>query len=111
MEFRKAFPIAIIDEDYEGKNAAGRGMQQLAAQSKRKDFASSPASATRMRGGFRRSSTTNRAGSSRSTASEDAKTRWQVLEEVLASKRAATTGCRSSCSATSSLPKWCRRVC
>ena len=31
MEFLQAFPIAIIDEDYEGKNSAGRGMQQLAA--------------------------------------------------------------------------------
>jgi arginine decarboxylase len=30
MEFRHAFPIAIIDEDYEGKQAAGRGMRQLA---------------------------------------------------------------------------------
>ena len=26
MEFLQAFPIAIIDEDYEGKRAAGRGM-------------------------------------------------------------------------------------
>ena len=26
MEFFKAFPIAIIDEDYEGKQAAGRGI-------------------------------------------------------------------------------------
>jgi arginine decarboxylase len=31
MEFLQAFPIAIIDEDYEGKHAAGRGMRQLAA--------------------------------------------------------------------------------
>jgi len=31
MEFSHAFPVAIIDEDYEGKSAAGRGMQQLAA--------------------------------------------------------------------------------
>ena len=30
MEFLKAFPVAIIDEDYEGKQAAGRGMRQLA---------------------------------------------------------------------------------
>lgn len=30
MEFLQAFPIAIIDEDYEGKEAAGRGMRQLA---------------------------------------------------------------------------------
>jgi arginine decarboxylase len=31
VEFLQAFPIAIIDEDYEGKHAAGRGMRQLAA--------------------------------------------------------------------------------
>lgn len=30
MEFYKAFPIAVIDEDYEGKSAAGRGMRSLA---------------------------------------------------------------------------------
>ena len=30
MEFLKAFPVAIIDEDYEGKHAAGIGMRQLA---------------------------------------------------------------------------------
>ena len=38
MEFVKAFPIAIIDEDYEGKNAAGRGMQQLAAAIEKEGF-------------------------------------------------------------------------
>jgi len=31
MQFQQAFPIAIIDEDYESKSAAGRGMRQLAA--------------------------------------------------------------------------------
>jgi arginine decarboxylase len=31
QQFLQAFPIVIIDEDYEGKHAAGRGMQQLAA--------------------------------------------------------------------------------
>jgi arginine decarboxylase len=30
MNFSHAFPIAIIDEDYEGKRAAGRGMRALA---------------------------------------------------------------------------------
>ena len=30
MDLFQAFPIAIIDEDYEGKHAAGRGMRQLA---------------------------------------------------------------------------------
>ena len=29
MEFLSAFPVAIIDEDYEGKSAAGIGMRQL----------------------------------------------------------------------------------
>jgi arginine decarboxylase len=29
MDLFQACPIAIIDEDYEGKEAAGRGMRQL----------------------------------------------------------------------------------
>ena len=28
MEFRQAFPIATVDEDIEGKSAAGRSMRQ-----------------------------------------------------------------------------------
>ena len=38
MEFVQAFPIAIIDEDYEGKQAAGRGMRQLAAAIEKEGF-------------------------------------------------------------------------
>ena len=38
MEFAQAFPIAIIDEDYEGKQAAGRGMRQLAAAIEKEGF-------------------------------------------------------------------------
>src|SRR4029450_7847810 len=38
MEFFKAFPIAIIDEDYEGKQAAGRGMRQLAEAIEKEGF-------------------------------------------------------------------------
>jgi hypothetical protein len=34
----KAFPIAIIDEDYEGRHSAGRGMQQLAAAIEKEGF-------------------------------------------------------------------------
>ena len=30
MELFQAFPIAIIDEDFEGQTAAGRGMRRLA---------------------------------------------------------------------------------
>ena len=38
MQFLQAFPIAIIDEDYEGKHAAGRGMRQLAAAIEKEGF-------------------------------------------------------------------------
>ncbi len=38
VEFLQAFPIAIIDEDYEGKHAAGRGMRQLAAAIEKEGF-------------------------------------------------------------------------
>src|SRR6185369_11165065 len=38
MDFLHAFPIAIIDEDYEGKNAAGRGMRQLASAIEKEGF-------------------------------------------------------------------------
>lgn len=38
MQFLQAFPIAIIDEDYEGKGAAGRGMRQLAAAIEKEGF-------------------------------------------------------------------------
>ncbi|HET9762564.1 MAG TPA: Orn/Lys/Arg decarboxylase N-terminal domain-containing protein, partial [Casimicrobiaceae bacterium] len=38
MEFVQAFPIAIIDEDFEAKSAAGRGMRQLAAAIEKEGF-------------------------------------------------------------------------
>ena len=38
MEFYKSFPIAIIDEDFEGKSAAGRGMRQLAEAIEKEGF-------------------------------------------------------------------------
>src|SRR3954463_15323081 len=38
MDFLHAFPVAIIDEDYESKNAAGRGMRQLAAAIEKEGF-------------------------------------------------------------------------
>jgi arginine decarboxylase len=38
MQFQQAFPVAIIDEDYEGKHAAGRGMRQLAAAIEKEGF-------------------------------------------------------------------------
>lgn len=88
MEFRDAFPIAIIDEDYEGKHAAGRGMQQLAAAIEKEGFrvvaGISYADAQRLSKIFN----TESCWLISVDGSEDTKTRWQVLEEVLATKRA-----------------------
>ena len=38
MQFRHAFPIAIIDEDFESKHAAGLGMRQLANSIEKEGF-------------------------------------------------------------------------
>ena len=38
MEFYKAFPIAVIDEDFESKNAAGRGMRNLVEAIEKEGF-------------------------------------------------------------------------
>ncbi|HEX5091156.1 MAG TPA: Orn/Lys/Arg decarboxylase N-terminal domain-containing protein, partial [Burkholderiales bacterium] len=38
MDFLQAFPVAIIDEDFEGKTAAGRGMRQLAQAIEKEGF-------------------------------------------------------------------------
>ncbi len=38
MDFLQAFPVAIIDEDYDGKHAAGRGMRQLASAIEKEGF-------------------------------------------------------------------------
>ena len=88
MEFREAFPIAIIDEDYEGKHAAGRGMQQLAAAIEKEGFrvvaGISYADAQRLAKIFN----TESCWLVSVDGSEDTKTRWQILEEVLATKRA-----------------------
>ena len=83
----QAFPIAIIDEDYEGKNAAGRGMQQLAAAITKEGF--------RVVGGvtYRDARRLVKVFNNESCwlisvdGSEDAATKWEILEEVLAAKR------------------------
>src|SRR6478735_624005 len=83
----KAFPIAIIDEDYEGKSAAGRGMQQLAAAIEKEGFrvvsGITYKDARRLVKIFNNES----CWLVSVDGSEDAETRWQVLEEVLATKR------------------------
>lgn len=83
----EGFPIAIIDEDYEGKNAAGRGMQQLAAAIEKEGF--------RVVGGLNYEDARRLVKIFNNEScwlisvdgSEDVATRWQVLEEVLATKR------------------------
>ena len=83
----QAFPIAIIDEDYEGKSAAGRGMQQLAAAIEKEGFRTvaglSYKDAQRLVNVFNNES----CWLISVDGSEDASTRWAVLEEVLAAKR------------------------
>ena len=87
MQSVQAFPIAIIDEDYEGKQAAGRGMQQLAAAIEAQGFrvvaGVSYEDARRLVKIFNNES----CWLISVDGSEDAETRWQVLEEVLAAKR------------------------
>jgi len=87
MDFYKAFPVAIIDEDFEGKNAAGRGMRDLAAAIEKE--------------GYRVVSGINYEDARRLVhvfntescwlvsvdGAEDKATRWEILEEVLAAKR------------------------
>ena len=87
MEFYKAFPVAIIDEDFEGKNAAGRGMRDLAAAIEKE--------------GYRVVSGINYEDARRLVhvfntescwlvsvdGAEDKATRWEILEEVLVAKR------------------------
>ena len=87
MQSVQAFPIAIIDEDYEGKHAAGRGMQQLAAAIEKEGFrvvaGVSYQDARRLVKIFNN----ELCWLVSVDGSEDAATRWQVLEEVLAAKR------------------------
>src|SRR5215510_14167986 len=87
MELMQAFPIAIIDEDYEGKSAAGRGMRQLAAAIEKEGYrvvaGVSYADARRLVNVFNNES----CWLISVDGAEATPTQWQVLEEVLAAKR------------------------
>jgi arginine decarboxylase len=87
MEFTQAFPIAIIDEDYEGKHAAGRGMRQLAAAIEKEGFrvvaGLSYADARRLVNVFN----TESCWLVSVDGAEASPEQWQILEEVLAAKR------------------------
>ena len=87
MQFLQAFPIAIIDEDYEGKHAAGLGMRQLAAAIEKEGFrvvaGVSYEDARRLVNVFNSES----CWLVSVDGAEATPSRWQVLEEVLAAKR------------------------
>src|SRR5881227_318201 len=87
MDFLQAFPVAIIDEDYDGKRAAGRGMRQLAEAIEKEGF--------RVVAGLsyedaRRLVNVNNTESCWLVSVDGAEadgSKWQVLEEVLVAKR------------------------
>ena len=87
MEFQTAFPIAVIDEDFDGKSAAGRGMRDLAAAIEKEGFrivsGVSYEDARRLVHVFN----TESCWLVSVDGTEDKATRWQVLGEVLAAKR------------------------
>ncbi len=87
MQFLQAFPIAIIDEDYEGKHAAGRGMRQLAAAIEKEGFrvvaGLSYEDARRLVNVFNSES----CWLVSVDGAEATPKQWQILEEVLAAKR------------------------
>ena len=87
MEFQMAFPIAVIDEDFDGKSAAGRGMRNLAAAIEKEGFRIvsrvSYQDARRLVHIFN----TESCWLVSVDGAEDKATRWQLLGEVLAAKR------------------------
>ena len=111
MEFLQAFPIAIIDEDYEGKRAAGRGMRQLAAAIEKEGFrvvaGLSYADAQRLVEVFNTESCWLVSVDGAEAGARNGRS-WKRCS---APSAAATTGCRSSSSATSEPPRWCRQAC
>src|SRR6478672_9333388 len=87
MEFSQAFPVVIIDEDYEGQQAAGRGMRQLAAAIEGQGFrvvsGISYADARRLATVFN----TESCWLVSVDGAEAKDGQWKLLEEVLAAKR------------------------
>src|ERR1700704_1502611 len=87
MDFLQAFPVAIIDEDYDGKRAAGRGMRQLAVAIENEGYrvvaGLSYEDARRLVNVFN----TESCWLVSVDGAEVDETRWQILEEVLMAKR------------------------
>ena len=88
MNLRQAFPIAIIDEDFDGSSAAGRGMRQLAAEIEKSGFRTVAsigyADALRLATVFNSES----CWLVSVDGAEEGEDQWQVLEDLLAEKRA-----------------------
>jgi arginine decarboxylase len=89
MEFLQGFPVAIIDEDYDGKRAAGRGMRQLSEAIEKEGFrvvaGLSYEDARRLVNVFNSESCWLVSVDGAEAEAEES--HWQVLEEVLAAKR------------------------
>jgi len=87
MDFVQAFPVAIIDDDYDGKQAASRGMRMLAEAIEKEGFrvvaGLSYEDARRLVNVFN----TESCWLISVDGAEANETRWQVLEHVLAAKR------------------------
>jgi arginine decarboxylase len=87
MTFLQAFPIAIIDEDYEGKQASGIGMRQLAEAIEKEGFrvvaGVSYADAQRLAEVFNNES----CWIVSLDGAEAGNKQWQMLEQILATKR------------------------
>jgi arginine decarboxylase len=87
MKFQQAFPIAIIDEDYEGKHASGIGMRQLAEAIEKEGFrvvaGVSYQDAKRLAEVFNNES----CWIVSVDGAEAGEEQWQELERILAAKR------------------------
>lgn len=111
MEFYKAFPIAVIDEDYEGKSAAGRGMRSLAEGIEKEGYrvvaGLTYEDARRLVNVFN----TESCWLISVDGTESSTTRWEILAELLAAKRSRNNLLPIFCLATIQRRKWCRRPC
>jgi arginine decarboxylase len=87
IELQQAFPIAVIDEDYEGRHAAGRGMRQLAEAIEKQGWrvvaGVGYADARRLAEVFNSES----CWLVSVDGTEASPTQWQLLEQILAAKR------------------------
>jgi arginine decarboxylase len=87
LNFQQSFPVVIIDEDYDGQHAAGRGMRRLAASIEGEGFrvlgGISYGDARRLAQGFNSESCWLV-----SVDGAEAKDgQWDILEEILGNKR------------------------